>query len=767
MRKDAGLLFPISCLPNNYGIGDFGKSAYELVDRMADAHIHIWQILPLNPLGYGNSPYQPLSSQAGDEIYLSLDQFVKEGLLDHIDSYNEDATYVAYQDIRKIKFSLYQKAFENFAPDDAYYQFFEENSWVKDYAIYRVFKAINNELPWTEWKKEYKNYINDKNFSLTPLTKEIELYIFLQYEFFKQWKALKAYANEHDILIIGDMPIYVGLDSVDVWANQESFLLEEDGTPSFVAGVPPDYFSAYGQRWGNPIYDWDYLKEHQFKFWVERVRAALNMYDTVRIDHFRGFDTYWKIPASEPTAIIGEWVEAPGYELFDTLLDQLDNFSVLAEDLGDLRAEVYELRDHYHLKGMYIFQFHHSDNFDMNKVVVYTGTHDNDTIMAWYDDLDDKYKRKINYVLKDYEESEIYQKVLHYCLDLETETVIIPVWDVMGCGHHCRFNVPSTIGSPNWEWRIASYDDFDKALKVYKDLIHQSLRDNSNPQYTYGDFVYELIDEHIQLLKYNGNKEDLVIPKKIHNHAVTSIAKQCFADNTDINRIKLPSSIEKIGEGAFKNCVALKTVDLSACNLTHLLKDTFDHCSSLENLLLPKSLTSIENAIGYCYNLKILTLPIHVVSLVIDNVSDDFEVHIYHDSKGEQLAIDNHIRYTYIDEPTYDYQILNDGNIELVAYHGQKRMIEIPAYYQSYQVTTIGEKLFYHNDIVKIAYIPKTVTTIKAMAFKDCKELLVVKIPENVHNIAEDVFDDRVYIEIEKDSYAYNYALNHKLKILE
>ncbi len=767
MRKDAGLLFPISCLPNKYGIGDFGKNAYELVDRMADAHIHVWQILPLNPLGYGNSPYQPLSSQAGDEIYLSLDQFVEEGLLDHIDSYNEDASHVAYQEIRKIKFALYQEAFENFEPDEDYNQFVEENAWVKDYAIYKVFKTLNNELPWTEWKKEYKNYINDKNFSITPLTKEIELYIFLQYEFFKQWNALKKYANEHDILIIGDMPIYVGLDSVDVWTNQESFLLEEDGTPSFVAGVPPDYFSAYGQRWGNPIYDWDYLKKHGFKFWVERVKAALNMYDTVRIDHFRGFDTYWKIPASEPTAIIGEWVEAPGYELFDTLVNQLDNFSVLAEDLGDLRKEVYELRDHYDLKGMYIFQFHHSDNFDMNKVVVYTGTHDNDTIMAWYDDLDDYNKRKINHVLKDYEESEIYQKVLHYCLDLETETVIIPAWDVMGCGHGCRFNVPSTIGSPNWEWRIASFDEFDKALEVYKTMIHQSLRDSSLPQYTYGNYVYELVDDQIRLLKYQGNKEELIVPKKIHNHPVTMIGDDCFMNNNHIQNVKLPASIETIGESAFKNCVALKTIDLSACALLHLLKDTFAYCSSLKNLLLPKCLVSIENAIGYCYQLKVLTLPVHVTSLMIENVSDDFEVHIHHDSKGEELANENHIHYTYIDEPIYDFHILDNGNIEITAYHGHKRMIEIPAYYQSHPVTTIGEKLFYHNDDVKIVYVPETITTIKTKAFKDCSELLVVQIPENVQNIADDVFDERVYIEAEKDSYAYRYAINHKLKILE
>ncbi|MCD8028242.1 MAG: 4-alpha-glucanotransferase [Erysipelotrichaceae bacterium] len=767
MRKDAGLLFPISCLPNAYGIGDFGKNAYELVDKMADAHIHVWQILPLNPLGYGNSPYQPLSSQAGDEIYLSLDQFVDEGLLDHIDSYNEDATAVAYQEIRKIKFALYQKAFENFRPDDSYYQFLEDNSWVKDYAIYKVFKTINNELPWTEWKKEYKNYVNDKSFSLTSLTKEIELYIFLQYEFFKQWDGLKKYANEHDIIIIGDMPIYVGLDSVDVWTNQERFLLEEDGTPSFVAGVPPDYFSAYGQRWGNPIYDWDYLKENGFKFWVDRLKAALNMYDTVRIDHFRAFDTYWKIPASEPTAIIGEWVEAPGYALFDTLIDELDNFSVLAEDLGDLRAEVYDLRDHYHLKGMYIFQFHHSDDFDMNKVVVYTGTHDNDTIVAWYDELDDHYKKKIQHVLKDYDEAEIHQKILHYCLDLEAETIIIPVWDIMGCGKGCRFNVPSTIGSPNWEWRISSFVEFDKALAVYKDLIHQSLRDSSYPHYTYSDYVYEIVDDKIQLLKYCGHREELVVPKKIHDHTITIIGNGCFEDNMFIKNVKLPSTVEVIEENAFKNCHTLESIDLSSCSLTHILKDTFGHCTNLTSLLLPKSLISIDNALGYCESLRTLTIPAHVISLNIENVSDDFEIYIYQGSKGEQLANKNCIRFSYIDEPVFEFEILDNEYAEIKVYHGHKKMIEIPTYYQSYKVISVGEKLFYHNDDIKIIYISDTITTIKSQAFKNCPELLVVQIPESVMNIADDVFDERVYIETKKDSYAYQYALNHHLKIIE
>ncbi|MEG0277375.1 MAG: 4-alpha-glucanotransferase, partial [Coprobacillus sp.] len=372
MDRQAGLLFPLSVLPGSYGIGDFGRHAYELVDKMSSAHISLWQILPLNPLGYGNSPYQPLSSHAGDEIYLSLADFINEGLLneEEVSSFHTLYTFVDYQEVRKVKEELYHKAFSRFKETEEYKQFIDDNSWVESYAIFKVFKSHNDEKSWLEWEDEYKYYYKEKTFSLTPFFREIDYQKFIQYYFFKQWKQLKKYANDKGISIIGDMPIYVGLDSVDVWTNQECFLLEDDGTPSFVAGVPPDYFSKFGQRWGNPLYDWDYLKETHFAFWVDRMKAASEIYDTVRIDHFRAFDTYWKVPESESTAIIGEWVEAPGYELFDVLFREVPSLSILAEDLGELRDEVYDLRDHYHLKGMYVFEFHYCYEFDFEKVVV-------------------------------------------------------------------------------------------------------------------------------------------------------------------------------------------------------------------------------------------------------------------------------------------------------------------------------------------------------------------------------------------------------------
>lgn len=477
--KKTGILFPISALPSQYGVGDFGKSAYQFVDKIAQAHIHIWQILPLNPLGYGNSPYQPLSSHAGDEIYLDIETLIEAGLLKQNEVKEEvnQTLYVDYTSVRKQKEKYYQLAFSRFHADDNYHDFVEKNhSWLYPYAIFRVFKTHHQEKSWIEWEEEYKNYHHDYTFSLLPFTKEIDYQMFLQYFFFQQWQQLRDYAHQNNIEIIGDMPIYVGLDSADVWQNRESFLLEEDGTPSFVAGVPPDYFSKFGQRWGNPLYDWEYLKKHHYAFWVDRMKASQQMYDRVRIDHFRGFDTYWKIPASEPTAVIGKWIEGPAYDLFDALYAQVDHLSILAEDLGDLRPEVYELRDHYHLKGMYVFQFHYASDFDFSKVVVYSGTHDNDTLNGWLKTIKKEEYKTLEQQLKKYSEKHLYQKILHYCLDLEAEEVIIPVWDIMGKQSDCRFNVPGQIGSPNWEYHLIDFQEFDVYLEQFSHMIVESQR---------------------------------------------------------------------------------------------------------------------------------------------------------------------------------------------------------------------------------------------------------------------------------------------------
>ena len=477
----AGILCPISALPSSYGVGDFGKNAYTFVNQLKKSDIKIWQILPLNPLAYGNSPYQPYSSYAGDELYIDLEDLVNDGLLekDELKTFNNQAETVEYEAVRTHKEDLLRLAYKRFEFNDDFKQFIKDNKWVEGYALFRTFKLTNEGKPWTEWHEEYKEFPKHQSFELLPFEKEINYQEFLQYYFFKQWYALKKYANDQGIMIIGDMPIYVGLDSADCWLDQEDFLLEEDGTPSFVAGVPPDYFSEFGQRWGNPIYDWNHLEKTNFKFWIDRIHSANKLYDEVRIDHFRGFDTYWKIPASEPTAVVGEWVEAPGYALFDKLFEEYPDTHILAEDLGLLRDEVYELRDHYNFKGMYIFQFHYKDEFDFDKVVVYSGTHDNDTLMGWYDNLDKDSLKDVELLLDGYKERKLHRQMIHYCMDLPAESVIIPVWDLLGEPETSRFNTPGTIGSPNWEWKMSRFTEFNKEMKFMKKIIHDTNRDET------------------------------------------------------------------------------------------------------------------------------------------------------------------------------------------------------------------------------------------------------------------------------------------------
>jgi len=292
---------------------------------------------------------------------------------------------------------------------------------------------------------------------------------------------VKRYANEAGIEIMGDVPFYVGLDSVDVWSGKDNFLLDTDGRPIFIAGVPPDYFSATGQRWGNPIYDWDYLKKNKYKFWVDRIGYSNKLFDIIRIDHFRAFDTFWKIPASCPTAIDGEWIEAPGYEVIDTLNKELPGVNLVAEDLGELRPEVLELKDHYHLKGMRILLFsidtkgkYAKDiSNDIENVIFYTGTHDNDTLMQWYESLTVAAKRKVREFLKKQgiKAGNIKDRLLTYVLKSKAEYAIIPLADIIGLGKEGHINTPGTVGSPNWEWHMVDFKKAKEELARYKNLI--------------------------------------------------------------------------------------------------------------------------------------------------------------------------------------------------------------------------------------------------------------------------------------------------------
>ena len=475
MRK-AGILMPVASLPGRHGCGTFGKEAYDFVKMMHQSGLGIWQLLPLNPLGYGNSPYQPYSSYAVDELYISLDVLAQQGLLKKVPSYHRNDDEIQYEEVRQYHDKYLRLAYQKFEKDEAYESFIKQ-SWVKEYAIFKTFKVANNLRPWNEWEKEQKDYPINQKLDLSKYEDEIAYQMFLQFVLHQQWHALKKYANSLGIQMVGDIPFYVGLDSADVWAHRENFLLDQDGRPTFIAGVPPDYFSATGQRWGNPIYDWKFMKKDKFTFWIERLSYMGKMFDVVRVDHFRAFDTYWKIPADCPTAIEGEWIEAPGYELFDTLFKQYPNLTIVAEDLGDLRPEVLELRDHYKFRGMRIVQFTFDPEGmeeDKTHLLVYTGTHDNDTTYSWYCKQSASLRRKMRQYLwkHGYRKHSFVDDVIDYSLDSNADMVIIPMSDWIHAGSQARLNMPGSVGAPNWMWRMKDLRAFAKRIKQIKlDLL--------------------------------------------------------------------------------------------------------------------------------------------------------------------------------------------------------------------------------------------------------------------------------------------------------
>lgn len=476
----AGVLMPVASLPSRDGVGGFGIEAYHFIDFLSEAGVKIWQILPLNPLGYGNSPYQPFSSFAGDEIYIDLELLEKEGYLpagrkEYEKNGNEER--IDYERARRYKEVYLRKAFRNFKGDDGFYDFCKEE-WVYPYGVFTALKKQNGLRCWNEWPKEQQDWILDRKYDLNHLEDEIQYQMFLQYMFLKQWEKLKQYANKKGIQIMGDIPFYVGIDSLDVWQDREGFLLDEDGRPRFIAGVPPDYFSATGQRWGNPIYDWENMKRNNFTFWVNRLKYSSRLYDMIRIDHFRAFDTYWKINASCETAVDGEWVEAPGYELFDRVFEELPDIRIVAEDLGDLREEVLTLRDHYHLAGMNIAEFSIlSEDAVKEHQLIYTGTHDNQTAAGWYIDLDQNTRKKVRRKL--YRNGifggSISWKMIRYICKSKAMLAVVPLMDILDLNDTARLNTPGTVGSPNWEWQLSD----ETLLEGYKHRLYCILKKTS------------------------------------------------------------------------------------------------------------------------------------------------------------------------------------------------------------------------------------------------------------------------------------------------
>lgn len=478
--RQTGILMPLSALPSQTGIGELGSSAYQWIDMMKENGVKIWQILPLNPVGYGNSPYQPYSSYAGDELYISLEILQEEGLLTSLSlPFREKEKRVDYDAVRSFKLPYLKEAFHNFCqrnPESSpEFQAFVSQGWVREYGAFRALKASNGGTCWNEWKEEDKNWPYQHRKLTEEEKEEMEFHIFLQYIFYEQWMKVKKAANDRGIRIMGDVPFYVGVDSVDVWGGKENFLLDTDGRPIFIAGVPPDYFSETGQRWGNPIYDWEYMKKNEYRFWQERIGYSGKLFDIVRIDHFRAFDTYWKIPAACPTAIEGEWIEAPGYEVLDMLTAKMPDVELVAEDLGDLRPEVLTLKEHYGLKGMKILMFsietrgkYAYDSFnDTENMIIYTGTHDNDTLMEWYGNLSCAAKRKVRKFLKKQgcSQGSVKERLLLYTFKSRAEYAIVPAQDILGLGKEGHMNTPGTVGSPNWEWHLSDFDEMEKNLK--------------------------------------------------------------------------------------------------------------------------------------------------------------------------------------------------------------------------------------------------------------------------------------------------------------
>lgn len=468
MRK-SGILLPVSSIPSEYGIGCFSKEAYEFVDFLKEAGQKLWQILPLGPTGYGDSPYQSFSTYAGNPYFIDLEDLIARGWITKEDCSAEDFTeneqYIDYGKLYLTRFPVLKKAYKNsgILDDKDFMEYTEKNAfWLDDYSQYMAIKDSFGGKSWLEWPMEIKlrkeAAIDEYK---EKLKEEIVFYQFIQYLFSIQWKKLKDYANRADILIVGDIPIYVALDSADTWANPELFQLSKDGTPKAVAGCPPDSFSATGQLWGNPLYKWKAHKKTDYAWWIKRMEYSFRLYDIVRIDHFRGFDEYYSIPFGDKTAEFGHWEKGPGYKVFKAVKRALGDRQVIAEDLGYLTESVIQLVKKTGYPGMKILQFafdsrEESDYLPHNytkNCVVYTGTHDNDTTASWYHKIIDQDRNFADRYLFVTSKEDIHLQFIRAALASVADTAIIPMQDYLGLKEEARINTPSTLGE-NWKWRL-------------------------------------------------------------------------------------------------------------------------------------------------------------------------------------------------------------------------------------------------------------------------------------------------------------------------
>lgn len=485
--RAGGILLPISSLPSNYGIGCFSKSAYEFIDILESAGQKYWQILPLCPTGYGDSPYQSFSTFAGNPYFIDLEALITEGLLtkkecDEVD-FGSNERYVDYEKMYKFRLNLLRKAYErsNIFSNPEFLEYQNDNLyWLNDYAIFMAVKEKFCQRPWNEWAEDIKlRWNNAMDYYQRELYFDIEFQKYLQYTFFKQWKKLKNYANSKGIKIIGDIPIYVAFDSSDAWANTKLFQFDSQNNPIRVAGCPPDGFSDSGQLWGNPLYNWEYHKITEYEWWIKRIKYCTQLYDVIRIDHFRGFDKYYSIPYGAKNAVNGMWVDGPGIDLFNTIKSKISNLEIIAEDLGYVTESVKKLVSDCGFPGMKLLEFafdsrEKSDylpyNYDKN-CVVYTGTHDNETLAGWYKSIlsEDKLLSQEYLNNKKTPENEIHWDFIRLAQQSVANLCIIPIQDYLGYGNEARMNKPSTIGG-NWTWRLLNEEITDELIQKIKHI---------------------------------------------------------------------------------------------------------------------------------------------------------------------------------------------------------------------------------------------------------------------------------------------------------
>lgn len=498
MKRASGVLLPISSLPSPYGIGTFSKEAYDFIDALADAGQTYWQILPLGPTGYGDSPYQPFSTFAGNPYFIDLKELIKEGLLtkEECDAcdFGDNPHYVEYGKQYNNRFKLLKLAHERsmIGDDVEFHTFVKKNEWwIKDYALFMAVKKCFNGASWSEWAQDIRlRWGYSLDYYYKEYADEIEFYEFIQFKFFEQWRKLKVYANIKGIRFIGDVPIYVAFDSADAWAHPQLFQFDEENYPVKVAGVPPDAFSESGQLWGNPLYRWEYHKATGYDWWIRRIKHAYELYDVVRLDHFRGFDEYFAVPYGDVTAVNGKWEKGPGIELFEVLKNALGECSMIAEDLGIITPSVEKLVKDSGFPNMRVLQFgfepedpannHMPFTYDRNSVV-YTGTHDNETLAGWYKGLSKERRKFLHTYLEDAcgRKDSINWDMIRLAMMSSANLCIVPMQDILALGNEARMNFPSTLGM-NWKWRL-----------------------------TEGEFTAEIQDKLLQLTKagYRVNKE--------------------------------------------------------------------------------------------------------------------------------------------------------------------------------------------------------------------------------------------------------------------